>query len=189
MSAKFKSTDLRTVAAILPRYGSNLGGGAEALVRELLIALVKSNIIERAEVWTTCATDHRTWDNALPEGLTVEDGITVIRFPVDERDLDTFIHAELAMAAGRPLTIDEQLDWLGAGVNSRSLYSHIKSNSDTVDVMLFAPYLFPTSFWGPLIDPTKSVIIPCLHNESYAYQSFFLAVLESVRGCLFNAIP
>lgn len=177
------------IAAVLPRYGKSLGGGAETLMRELILALKNADAIASAEVWTTCANDHRTWANAHPAGVTIEDGMRVHRFPVDERDLETFIGAELGIASGRPLTIDEQLDWLASGVNSAALYRHIAAHESEVDLMLFAPYLFPTSFWGPLIAPEKSLLVPCLHNEPYAYLSVFSHVFRAVRGCLFNALP
>ena len=75
-----------SIAAVLPRYGADLGGGAEALVRSLLLKLAEREGAQaRIEVWTTCARDHRTWANELPAGRTMEDGISVYRFPVDPR--------------------------------------------------------------------------------------------------------
>lgn len=179
----------RRVAAVLPRYGQSLGGGAETLVRELLLALGRSGTVDRIEVWTTCARDHRTWENEYPEGTTFEDGFPVSRFTVDPRNLDVFVRAEIGIGSGRPLPLEEQLDWLQAGVNARGLYSHIAAHAANFDAILFAPYLFPTSFWGPLVAPKQAILIPCLHNESYAYLPVFSHVFRSVRGCLFNALP
>ncbi|MFN8389154.1 MAG: glycosyltransferase family 4 protein [Bdellovibrionota bacterium] len=195
MSSLFQPTRPLSIAAVLPRYGASLGGGAETLVRELMLALNdrdrNSGIlpIEKLEIWTTCAKDHRTWENAHPPGETLEDGFRVLRFPVDERNLDTFIRAELSMAGGRPLSVDEQLDWLGAGVNSRALYSHISAEQDRFDAILFAPYLFSTTFWGSLLVPDKALVVPCLHNEAYAYQAVFRHLFRRVRGLLYNAEP
>jgi glycosyltransferase involved in cell wall biosynthesis len=177
---------MRSLAVVLPRYGASLGGGAETLTKELIEHLEG---LSRIEVWTTCARDHRTWENELPSGRTVENFIPVLRFPVDERDLETFIRSELAMRDGQVLTVEEQLDWLQSGVNSKALYEHIATHAHEFDALLFAPYLFPTTFWGAMIAPERSIIIPCLHDEHYAYQGVFRTLFHSVRGLLFNAAP
>ena len=174
-------------AVILPRYGASLGGGAETLTRELVLKLREFGVFSSSEVWTTCAIDHRTWKNELPTGESFEDGMIVRRFPVDERDLEPFIAAEHALARGEALPIEGQLSWIENGVNSRELYLHILGHHQNYDILLFAPYLFPTSFWGPWIAPEKSVIIPCLHDEAYAYNAIFAALFNRVRGFFFNA--
>ena len=196
-----------SIAAIVPRFGKELGGGAETLVREILLRLKDrsspapdvgearqqtgetNGALGRIEVWTTCAVDHRSWNNELPPGITTEDGIIVRRFPVSPRNLDIFIGAELAMRDGRPLTVDEQLEWMSHSVNSHDLYQHIATHGKAFDVLLFAPYLFATTFWGSLIHPERSVLIPCLHNESYAYLEVIRHMMLSVRGLIFNALP
>lgn len=184
---------LRSLAVVLPRYGASLGGGAETLTRELVLKVCRGTLgpfaplVPKVEVWSTCARDHRTWENYYPEGSFEEDGITVRRFAVSKRDLETFIRAELSMQDGRPLSIDAQLDWLSAGVNSPGLYHHIQQHGPEFDALLFAPYLFATSFWGALIYPERSIMIPCLHNEHYAYLDVFHHLVRSVRGFMFNA--
>ncbi len=182
---------LESLAVVLPRYGESLGGGAEALVRALAERLIPANhgsgIVRNLEVWTTCALDHRTWENAISPGTSVDNGITVRRFPVDPRNLEVFVCCEHALQSGRPLSLDEQLAWLSESVNSKELYAHIVQNGHQFDAILFAPYLFATSFWGSLIYPEKSILLPCLHNESYAYLDVFHHQFHSVRGLLFNS--
>lgn len=183
----------RSIAAVVPRYGPDLGGGAETLVRELILRFAHSpdtnGSERRIEVWTTCARDHRTWNNEHPPGISTEDGIVVRRFPVSPRNLDHFIRAELAMRDGRPLTVNEQLEWLSHSVNSFELYQHIAVHGPSFDALLFAPYLFGTTFWGSLIHPDRSVLIPCLHNEQYAYLDVIRHMMLTVRGLMFNAPP
>ncbi len=181
----------KRIAAVLPRYGESLGGGAETLTKALIERIVADcgSDTERVEVWTTCALDHRTWENELPAGIASVGGITVRRFPVDKRDLEVFIRAEHAMRDGFPLSIEQQLDWLANSVNSRALYEHIAEHGKQFDAIFFAPYLFATSFWGALIHPERSLLIPCLHNEHYAFQDVFAYLFSQVRGLLFNAAP
>lgn len=181
-----------SIAIVLPRYGASLGGGAETLVRSLALKLFAEEgprYVDDLEVWTTCAVDHRTWDNALPAGATVEDGLTVRRFTVEPRNVDVFLRHEIAMREGRPLTVEEQLEWLGAGVNSRGLYEHIARHGSRFDALIFAPYLFSTTFWGALIHPDRSLLVPCLHDEHYAYQQVFQHLFRRVRGLICNTEP
>lgn len=174
-------------AFVVPRYGRSIGGGAETLVRELACRLAARG--DEIQVWTTCARDNRTWENELPAGTSIEDGVTVTRFPVDARDLDTWIPLQLRIHEGLQLTLPEQLDWMQESVNSTQLYEHILMAADTVTAVFFAPYLFGTTFWGSLLRPDKAVLIPCLHNETYAYTTVIQSMFRQVRGCLFNAVP
>ena len=57
------------------------------------------------------------------------------------------------------------------------------------DAVFFAPYLFATTFFGALIHPHKSVLIPCLHDEHYAYLDIMQSLFRQVRGALFNSAP
>ena len=123
------SLPIESLAVILPRYGKSLGGGAETLTKSLVEQIAphsaRGRALKRIEIWTTCAIDHRTWENHFDSGVTIEDGMAVRRFPVDPRDLERFVHAELAMRDGRSLALDEQLDWMANSVNSAALYAHI----------------------------------------------------------------
>jgi glycosyltransferase involved in cell wall biosynthesis len=175
------------IRAIIPRYGAEIGGGAETLMRSLMIDLHSRG--EEIEIWTTTARDHRTWENYYPEGVTVEDGFKVRRFSVRSRNLDRFIELEIKLSSLGKLSLDEQLDWQANGVNSDSLYEHIQRFGADCDLLLFAPYLFPTSFWGALIHPEKSMLIPCLHDEQYAYLEIYSYLFNAVRGLIFNSAP
>ncbi len=189
---------VKKLAVVLPRYGASLGGGAETLAREIIRALIRGDekyniFVDEVEVWTTCAKDHRTWANELLPGVTTEDAfgknITIRRFPVDERDVGEFLKSEIAIANRRVLSTEEQLNWLSHSVNSRALYEHIALHGEEFEAIIFAPYLFATTFWGALIHPERSLVIPCLHDEPYAYQEVFRYLFSNVRGLLFNAVP
>lgn len=178
---------MKRYAFILPRFFEDIAGGAETLSGELAAHLKKQG--HTIEIWTTCAKDNRTWENTFEPGKTIVNGIAVNRFTVDERDLDTWIPLQIRIAEGMQLTVDEQLDWMRYSVNSLALYDHIRLEAKHYDALFFAPYLFGTTFWGALIAPEKSVLIPCLHDESYAYLDIMQHLFKRVRGALFNAIP
>jgi glycosyltransferase involved in cell wall biosynthesis len=160
-------------------------GGAETLCAELAQLLVNSG--DRVEILTTCARDNRSWTNELEPGSFSDMGLAGRRFEVDERNLESWIPNQIAIAEGMRLPLEKQLDWMAESVNSSDLYRYIADKGDRFDLMFFAPYLFGTTFWGSMIHPQRSVLIPCLHDESYAYTEVVGHMMRSVRGCIFNA--
>ncbi len=181
------------IAAIVPRYDKNIGGGAETLIQSLMEDLANTKLSDyenkTIEVWTTAAKDHRTWENYYKSGKTQIEGVTVRRFLVDSRNLDVFIKRELEIAEKKPLLPKEQIEWLEQGVNSTSLYNHILKNGKDFDALLFAPYLFSTTFFGALLSKENAILVPCLHDENYAYLGVIEHLFSKVRGLIFNASP
>lgn len=178
---------MRSLAFVVPRFGEGIAGGAETLVGALASRLAGRG--DRIEVWTTCARDNRTWENFFPEGEAVEYGLPVRRFPVDSRNLDVWIPHQVNIHEGLRLTVEQQLEWMSEGVNSSALYSHIDISHRDFDGVIFAPYLFGTTFFGALIHPENSLLIPCLHDENYAYTEIMQSLFRQVRGCFFNSVP
>lgn len=172
---------------VVPRFGRGVAGGAETLVGELARHLAARG--DSIDVLTTCASDNRTWKNELPEGESIEDGVHVRRFPVRERDLDAWIPLQIRLSEGLTLTLDEEMKWMEHSVNSDGLYAFIAEHAPKYKAIFYAPYLFGTTFWGSLIHPENSVLIPCLHDESYAYTKVVQTMFRAVKGCLFNALP
>ncbi len=66
------------VAFVPPRFGPEVVGGSEAVTREIAVGLAARGW--DVEVLTTRAINHYTWANELPEGVSLEDGVTVRRF-------------------------------------------------------------------------------------------------------------
>lgn len=174
-------------AFVLPRYFEGIAGGAETLMGNLARELHRRG--DHVELWATCAKDNRTWENEFAPGVTQVNGITLRRFSVDPRNLDTWIPIQLALHDEQTISLDDQLEWMAESVNSKALYEHIAQHSREFDAVFFGPYLFGSTFWGSLIDPQKSILIPCLHDETYAYQEVIASMFRQVRGCLFNAQP
>ncbi|NMC62717.1 MAG: glycosyltransferase family 4 protein [SAR324 cluster bacterium] len=178
---------MRSFAFVVPRFGEGIVGGAETLVAALASKLNEGG--DEVEVWTTCARDNRTWENYFPQGNAVEFGLPVKRFSVNERNLELWIPHQIAISEGLKLSVNAQLDWMTNGVNSNSLYEHIKKEAAHFHAIFFAPYLFGTTFFGSLICPERSILIPCLHDEHYAYTEIVQSMFRQVKGCLFNSIP
>jgi glycosyltransferase involved in cell wall biosynthesis len=170
---------------VMPRFGSGIVGGEATLAGGLAKRLALEG--HSVTVVATCAKDNRTWDNFFPVGSTVEDGIKVHRFPVDQRDLEKWIPLQIQISEGRSLTVQQQLVWIEESVNSKLLYKWLNQHAYSFDYLFFIPYLFGTTFWGSLLQQNKAILIPCLHDESYAYLEIIYHMFKSVKGCIFNA--
>lgn len=177
----------RRFCFVVPRYFEGIAGGAETLIGSLATKLQARG--DDVELLATCARDNRTWNNELPAGESNLAGVRLIRFPVDPRNLDAWIPVQCAIHEGKTTSCDEQLMWIQESVNSTPLYRYLAQHGDRFDFIFFGPYLFGTTFWGSQIYPEKSVLVPCLHDESYAYLDVTAAMFRNVRGCLFNAAP
>ena len=169
------------IAFIAPRYGRSVVGGAETLCR--LLAENLSAHGTAVDVLSTCATDHTTWRNVLPEGETAEAGVRVRRFAVGARDGRTFGALHSAIEHGVHLSYRDQVAWMA---NSAWAPGMIEA-AHQYDWVVAMPYLFGTSFWQVVADPDRTVLIPCLHDEPHARQSVVLDSLCSARGLMLNA--
>jgi len=175
------------VAFVVPRYGEGIVGGAETLTRGLAGHLAAAG--SRVDVLTTCARDHLTWRNALPAGATRDDGVTVHRFPVKPRNERRFGWLQKRILMGGHLTADDERRWAEDSVSSPDLYAHLERHRADYDVVCFAPYLFGTTLWGVPRVPERAVLIPCLHDEPFAYLGVVRTMVEACRGFIFNSAP
>lgn len=169
---------------MVPRFGPRVLGGAEALVRGLVTRALPADW--SAEVATTCALDHATWENAVPSGTFNEDGVVVHRFPVAARDSARYEALHPVVISGQA-SYAQELEWIAQSVTSRELEAFIERRAPEWDLVIFSPYLFGTTVWGAQIAPDRSAHLPCLHDEPYARLEIVRAVIEGSRGCMFNA--
>jgi glycosyltransferase involved in cell wall biosynthesis len=115
--------------------------------------------------------------------------VTVRRVPVSPRDVGRFLAIQQRMSEGFPLELEEELAWAAGSVNSEDLYDYIASERERFSALIFLPYLFGTTLLGTQIDPARSVLIPCLHDEPFAYLRIVHHLFRSVRAVLFNSAP
>ena len=169
---------------VVPRFGSATVGGAERLVRALATRAIPDGW--SSEIATTCAVDNETWANVLEPGVFVEDGLVVRRFRVGSRDDVRYWQLHPSIVSGEADYADE-LEWLANSVWSPDLQRFIEEEGQTYDLIFFSPYLFGTTVWGTQVRPERSVLIPCLHDEPFAYLATVESMFRSVRGCLFNS--
>ena len=172
-----------TLAFVIPWYGRDIAGGAEAECRATARALAARGV--PVEILTTCARDLASdWVDQHPEGRTEEDGVPVRRFKVRPRDPERYARLQWRLELGGRLTSFEEEDFVRESINSNDLYAHLAAERDRY-WYLFIPYCFGTTWEGALAAPDRSLVIPCLHDEPFAYLRWTRRVLRAVRGvCL-----
>ena len=175
------------IAFVCPRYGIDAAGG-EAIHVEWLAKHLKGSGFS-IEILTTCARDHFGWGNYYSPGKEEIEDITVRRFKVDKRDTTTFFKVQNRIIAGEEVPYEDQLTWARESVNSSSMYSFIERNSGNYDYFVFIPYMFGTTINGSRICSEKSILIPTLHNEIYAYLEIFKKMFQRFRGIMFSTPP
>ena len=174
---------------VTPWYGDNIPGGAEAELRGIVKHLKGTEA--EAEVLTTCVEKFGSdWNKNLHKpGVTEEGGVTVRRFQVRKRDTSAFDKVNYKLMKGMRLTADEEQIFVDEMINSDDLYTYIDEHKDEYDLFVYIPYMFGTTYNGIAVCPDKSVLIPCLHDESYMYISLFKALFPELAGMIFLSDP
>ena len=175
------------LAIVVPRYGPDIVGGAEAFARLLAEQLSQSEF--EVEVWTTCTDNLGQGENVYAAGIQHINGVRVHRFPIDLRFRDTPLFHKLTakFIQFAPTTVEDEEAWLANNVHSPALYAHIMRYGKDFDLLLFTPYLYGLTIYGASIWPERSILWPCLHDEPFAYFAQTRLMLTSCRGTLFNS--
>jgi glycosyltransferase involved in cell wall biosynthesis len=172
------------LAYVLPRYGTEILGGAEQAARTLAEAVVQRPGWS-VEVFTTCALDAGTFADDYPPGTTTESGVVVHRFPAKGRDADfDRISNEILFAA--PEVQERRSDeWINAqGPVSPELLAALR-NSDA-DLVAFHPYLYHPTVVGIREVGERPVILhPATHDERPIYLPVFDDVFAAADGIVF----
>ncbi len=178
------------IAFIVPRYGEDVIGGAETLARYWGERIVAGNLAE-VELLTTCARDHITWKNELPAGETVVNGVNVRRFPIGGgvRDISRYHDLHVRLLQRQALSREEEYEWIDQNAHSPGMYAFIEKTGKAFDFLIFVPYVFGTTYYGSAIYPERSILWPCLHDETYAYLNPTREMFSACLGVMFNSYP
>ncbi len=176
------------IAFVVPRYGETIVGGAEAAVAEAARGLAGRG--HEVEILTTCAKSHVTWANEYPPGTFIDRDVTIRRFlttPPQSR----IVAAELERRVQRAevLSAAEEIAWVNGRFRVPDLYFHLERHASRYDAIVFAPYLFWSTIYGVRVAPERSIVMPCLHDEPYAWLGVVRDVLRSAAGIWFLSEP
>jgi glycosyltransferase involved in cell wall biosynthesis len=174
------------VSFVIPFYGALAKGGAETQCRRLAENLVLRGV--DVEVLTTTLRDFTShWNHIYYEpGIYNLNGVTIRRFNPAQVNTDIFVPINHRIIARDPITPTEEVDYMLNAIHSDAMYSFIGDNHHG-RLYFFLPYLFGASLKGSSIVPYKSFLIPCLHDEGYAYLDVTRRMFARVNAALFNS--
>lgn len=180
---------MKKIGFVTPWYGDRIPGGAEMETRELVKHLVAAGI--ECEILTTCAEKFASdWNkNYYRPGYTLENSVPVRRFKVRKRNAVAFDQINKKLMQNERINMQDEKVFVSEMINSPELYSYMEKRQSEYSCFVFIPYMFGTTYFGCQICPEKSILIPCLHDESYAYMQLFQKAYANVRGMVFNALP
>ena len=186
------------IAFVTPWYGKDIPGGAELECRKTALHLMQIGI--DVEILTTRVKDfHSDWSkNFHTATISNDNGLVVRRFKVKRRNNSAFdrINQKLLCAnsdlaflfnnKASPIRYCEEEVFIQEMINCPSLYKYIRKNKDQYDFFVFIPYMFGTTYYGSIECPDNALLIPCLHNESYAYMDIYKEMFSRFKGFLFH---
>lgn len=181
---------MKKIAFVIPWYSDTIPGGAEMELREVTSHLHSAQI--PVEILTTCIKEFASdWSvNFYKEGNDrTSDGIPIKRFRADKRNAAAFDSVNLKLMNGQAITEKEEEIFLSEMVNSTAMYEYINKHKNDYGLFVFIPYMFGTTYYGASVCPEKSVLIPCFHDEPYAYMTKFKELFPKTAGMIFNAGP
>lgn len=172
------------IALVVQRYGLEVGGGAEALARQVAEHLLPYMQIE---VLTTCASDYMTWQNRYPSGYTKVNGVPVRRFAVrQQRNVEAFNRFSLQVINQQASFYDEAR-WMDMqGPDVPELFEFIDNHAHEYDLFYFYTYLYATTYVGLQRVAYKSILQPTAHAEPTLYLGIFKSLFNLPRGLIFN---
>jgi glycosyltransferase involved in cell wall biosynthesis len=185
------------VAIVTPWYGAELLGGAERQAWDLAHALARNGA--EVDVLTTCSRSFfDDWAANFHRSGSARDaaGVTVRRFAVDSRDRVAFNRVNTvlttlprAVLRGDRAVLDaaSARTYVEQNITSRALLAYLGANATAYDAFLFLPYLHGTTLTGVPLVAARAFLVPCLHDEAYAYLEPVRTVFAAARGVLFNS--
>ena len=152
-----------TLTFVTPRYGAGIMGGAEQGARALAVRLSKEGWPVR--VITSCAKSHTTWADVFPPGVRTEEGVEVLRCPVD-RHRDPKFDVRSTRLLRNPKSVDSiaAWDWIDRqGPDSSALLEAVAAVDS--GILVFYPYLYQPTARGIRLARVPSVLHAACHRE------------------------
>ncbi len=187
----------RRIVFVIPWYGKDIGGGAEAEARGLVHALRRNEPDLHVEVWTTTLKEFAAdWNVRFhTSGERDEDGVTVRRFhaTTPDREVFNFLNGRYLMQGAGPCPRDPRQSplprlaeayFIRRMIHSPALLDCIGRQLDTVDAFVFIPYMFGLTVEGCMLAGPKAMLIPCLHDERYAYLHIYRKAFSRIGAAL-----
>ncbi len=182
-----KTSGAISISFVVPRYGTDVLGGAETATRRLAEALVRHSDT-KVEILTTTAISLATWDNHYSPGNDSVNGIATKRFKVDSGRIPNFAEAtKRALAHPASLTLGEanEIIRLQGPVSNGLIDAVAESKSD---VVVFYPYLYHPTTTGIFATSKTKVLHPAAHLEPMIHLPIFKDVFDRADGLVVQTI-
>src|SRR5439155_27049231 len=101
------------------------------------------------------------------------------------RDADAFNQINARLMNRLLITAEEDTVFIREMIRCDDLVQCINRHQDEY-VFLYIPYMFTTTYRGVLAAPTRAILIPCLHDESYAYLGIYKPIFEQAQGIILH---
>ena len=184
----------KKVAIIIPWFGKELKGGAEQHAWQVATRLANKDV--EVTVLTTCSKEFTgNWDeNFYKAGKYNDNRVNIIRFPVKKRNKYRFdivvakllsLNRNELLPAISPLNKKEETIFINENINSPKLIKYLKNNYLIFDALIFIPYLYGPILKGLEKVKERSILVPCLHDEAYAYLNCVANIFYSSEKVLF----
>jgi len=179
------------IAFVTPWYGADIPGGAEAELRGLAEHFAAFHEGVEVEVLTTCVKEFTSdWSkNYHKPGSEQVRGVKVTRFPVRKRSTRDFDQVNLKFIKHMAVSKAEEDVFFREMIRSPDLENYITTHAQDIDLFVYIPYMFGTTYWGVKACPERAVLIPCLHDEGYAAMSLVKEMFSQVKGVACLAKP
>jgi glycosyltransferase involved in cell wall biosynthesis len=171
------------------RFGDDVVGGAEMLIRELADGLAERGW--GVDVLTGCTRDHFREVNAYEPGEhTLTNGARLLRFPsVASTTRANRVLGNRWLDRGKQLDTTTAYRWLNDDVRIPGLFEYLVDHAHEYRALVFAPYLYWSTVAGAVVAPERTVIVPCLHDEPTARLPVYERMFRDVRGLWFLTEP
>jgi glycosyltransferase involved in cell wall biosynthesis len=172
-------------AFVVPRYGTEVVGGAELGARMLAERLARRPGWS-VEVFTTCARDHMTWANEYTPGDETVNGVVVHRFRTrGGRPPEFFPFSERVLSSAAAANLAEGEKFLTLqGPRCPDLVDALVSSDR--DRFAFYPYLYTTTARALPAVAERSIMHPAAHDEPALHLTVFRAPFAACGGFAFH---
>ena len=169
------------LAFVVPRYGTEVTGGAENAARMLAERLVVAKGWD-VEVFTTCALDAMTWQDVLEPGEEMLNGVRVHRFAsVAGRDPGFHGYSGPLLTRVMQATVEEADRWIDLqGPLCPDLVDAVAETD--ADSVAFYPYLYYPTVRGLPRVAERAVLHGAAHDEAPIRLPVFGPVFQGAAG-------
>jgi len=142
------------------------------------------------EILTTCATSHFSWANEFEPGRSEDGRVVVSRFPtVAVRSRSAAAQLEHRVQRSESLSPADEIAWVNGRFRVPELYLELVNRAEEFDAIVLSPYLFWSTIYGATVAPERTIVMPCLHDEPYAWLGIVRSTLSAVAGAWFLSEP